>query len=90
MPERWQRTEAVLDAALRASPADRDRIIDEMCADDVDLRRVARLNLFSHPTHNPKDFSTPRRNHSRRHSLSHQRLVSQAIAPELQSDDTGW
>jgi serine/threonine-protein kinase len=47
MPERWQRTEAVLDAALRASPADRDRIIDEMCADDVDLRREVESLLAS-------------------------------------------
>ncbi len=38
MPDRWERTEAVLDAALRASRADRDRVLDEMCENDVDLR----------------------------------------------------
>ena len=47
MPDRWQRTEAVLDAALRASAADRDRILDEMCANDLDLRHEVESLLAS-------------------------------------------
>lgn len=38
-PERWQRIEALYDAAAEMSPEERSRFVAEQCADDDDLRR---------------------------------------------------
>src|SRR5262245_15436547 len=38
-PDRWQRLEALFDAALAVAPGDRQRFIDVECGDDVTLRR---------------------------------------------------
>src|SRR5437773_3893118 len=38
-PERWQRVEEVLQAALDRSPPERSAFLDEVCAGDDDLRR---------------------------------------------------
>ena len=39
MRDRWERTEAVLDAALRAPPEERSGILDRFCDNDRELRR---------------------------------------------------
>jgi len=38
-PERWQRLEALYDAAVELPPAERARFLDEQCRGDEDLRR---------------------------------------------------
>ena len=47
MSDRWQRTEAAFEAALRAAPEERSAILDHMCGDDSDLRREVESLLAS-------------------------------------------
>jgi serine/threonine-protein kinase len=47
MPDRWEQTEAALEAALRAPLVERSVILDRMCGDDSELRREVESLLAS-------------------------------------------
>jgi serine/threonine protein kinase len=47
-PERWQRVEQVLQAALDRSPRERSAFLDEACAGDDDLRRETSSLVEAH------------------------------------------
>ncbi len=48
MPDRWERTEAALEAALQASPAERANVLDRLCENDTELRSEVESLLAAH------------------------------------------
>ena len=48
MPERWDKTEAALDAVLQAIPEERERVLDRVCENDPELRREIESLLAAH------------------------------------------
>ena len=48
MPDRWDRTEAVLGAALQAPPDERADVLDRLCDNDLELRREVESLLAAH------------------------------------------
>ncbi|MCY7348434.1 MAG: protein kinase [Pyrinomonadaceae bacterium] len=46
-PEKWQTVKEILYAALRHSPAEREKFLDELCQNDADLRREVESLILS-------------------------------------------
>ena len=48
MPDRWERTEAALEAALQVAPEERASVLDRVCENDAELRREVESLLAAH------------------------------------------
>src|ERR1041384_2255440 len=57
MPDRWERTEAALEAALQVSPDERAAVLDRVCENDAELRREVESLLAAHAR--PEEFPPP-------------------------------
>ena len=57
--ELWQRVQAVFAAAIESHGEDRDRLLDERCGDDHELRREVESLLASHDGPGPIDRLAP-------------------------------